>query len=232
MSNKIDVIFFDLFFTLITPKYNNGRNENDVLGISKEEWEEYAEDDALYLERAMGKETNPKKIIESIIKKGEIKASDNQINEILELRKNRFQKSLIDVDCKVLEVLSDIKKRGKRLCLISNADVIDVMNWNKSPLNELFDATIFSYEVGCLKPQSQIYEIGLKKMNTTSEKCIFVGDGGFDELKGAKELGMKTILAGHFLERERTEHDTIKKFADYYIKDFKEIVEIITDPIK
>lgn len=37
MNNNIEVVFFDLFFTLITPKYNNGRNENDVLGISKEQ---------------------------------------------------------------------------------------------------------------------------------------------------------------------------------------------------
>ena len=76
------------------------------------------------------------------------------------------------------------------------------MHWNKSPLSELFDDTIFSYEVGYVKPQSQIYKIGLKKMNTNSKKCIFVGDGGSDELKGAKELGMKTIIAGHFLEKK------------------------------
>jgi putative hydrolase of the HAD superfamily len=37
MRNEIEVVFFDLFFTLITPRYNEFRNENDVLGISKEE---------------------------------------------------------------------------------------------------------------------------------------------------------------------------------------------------
>lgn len=38
MNNDIDVVFFDLFFTLTIPQYNDVRNENDVLGITREEW--------------------------------------------------------------------------------------------------------------------------------------------------------------------------------------------------
>jgi len=44
--------FFDLFFTLIKPEYCPDMSENEVLGLSIEEWESYAEDKALYLERA------------------------------------------------------------------------------------------------------------------------------------------------------------------------------------
>jgi putative hydrolase of the HAD superfamily len=227
MKNEIDVVFFDLFFTLITPQYNDFRNENDVLGMAKEDWEKYAEDDGLYLERATGRETNPQKIIESIVKKIGMTAGENQIKEIFKLRENRLKKSLIDVDYKIINALLDIKKSGKKLCLVSNADIIDAMYWNESPLNDLFDDTIFSYEVGYLKPQNEIYEIGLKKMNTIPQKCFFVGDGGSDELKGAKKLGMKTIQTGYLLEEERKDYNSIKNFADYYIKDFREIIDIV-----
>jgi putative hydrolase of the HAD superfamily len=227
ISNGIEVVFFDLFFTLITPRYNEFRNENDVLGITREEWEKYAEDESLYLERAIGKEVNPQKIIESIVGKIGIKVSENQINEILELRENRFKKALMDIDSKVLNILLEIKKSGKKLCLISNADIIDVMYWNESSLSNLFDERIFSYEVGCLKPQSEIYEIALKKMNTTPYKCIFIGDGGSNELEGAKKLGMKTILTGYLLENDREDYNSVRKFADYYIKDFNEIIDIV-----
>lgn len=228
MKNNIEVVFLDLFFTLITPNYNNGRNENDVLGISKEQWEEYVEDNELYLERAIGKEKDPQKIIENIINKSKISVMDDQKKEILELRKNRFQKSLVYVDSKVLQVLSDIKKSGKRLCLISNADVIDVMYWKRSPLSILFDDAIFSYEVGYVKTQSEIYQIGLNKMDTIPEKSVFIGDGGSDELRGAKKLGMKTILSGYFLEKERKDQAIIN-FADYSVKDFREILGIINN---
>jgi len=229
MENDIEVIFFDLFFTLIIPKYNEVRNENDVLGITKEEWEKYAEDNELYLERATGREKEPQKIIESIVKKIDMKISESQKKEILELREKRFKKSLIDVDSTIINVLLDIKKNGKKLCLISNADIIDVMHWKESKLNDLFDDTIFSYEVGYLKPQNEIYEIALKKMNTIPQKCIFVGDGGSDELKGAKELGMKTIQTGYLLENEGKEPNSIKNCADYYIENFEEIIKIVNN---
>ena len=227
MKNDINVVFFDLFFTLVTPKYSDLRNENDVLRITKAQWEKYAEDNELYVKRATGKEKSPQKIIESIIRKMKIKVNACEKKEILKLREERFKKSLIDVDLTILNVLLDIKKKGTKLCLLSNADIIDVMHWQKSPLNNLFDDTIFSYEVGFLKPQTEIYKIALKKMNVNPDNYIFIGDGGSDELKGAKQLGIKTILTGYLLKRDKEEHNTIKEFADYYIEDFNEIKNIL-----
>ncbi|WP_461615389.1 hypothetical protein [Clostridium sp. Marseille-QA1073] len=64
-------------------------------------------------------------------------------------------------------------------------------------------------------------------MNVNPKECIFIGDGGSDELKGAKELGIKTILTEYLLKRDERQHNAIKKFADYYIKDFKEIKSIL-----
>lgn len=227
MKNDIEVIFFDLFFTLVTPKYYDLRNENDVLKITKEEWEKYAEDNELYIARATGKEKSPEKIIEDIVEKIKIEVNDCDKKEILKLREERFKASIIDVDPAIIDVLLDIKKNGKKICLLSNADIIDVMHWDKSPLKDLFDETIFSYKVGCLKPQREIYNIALKKMKVTPEKCVFIGDGGSDELKGAKELGMHTILTGHLLKRDEKQHNEIRKFADYYIEDFIEIKDIL-----
>jgi len=227
MGTDIDVVFFDLFFTLVTPKYSDSRNENDVLGITKEEWEKYAEDDELYLKRATSKNISPEQIIEDITNKMKIDVNENGKKEILKLREERLKKSLIDIDSTIIDVLSDIKKNGKQICLISNADIIDVMHWNKSPLNNLFDSTIFSYEVGYLKPQIEIYKIALEKMNVSPKKSIFIGDGGSDELKGAKELGIRTILTGYLLKREKKQHNEIKKFADYHVEEFKELINIV-----
>ena len=86
---------------------------------------------------------------------------------------------------------------------------------------------INSYEVGYLKPQAEIYQIALEKMNVNPEKSIFIGDGGSDELSGAKKSGIKTILTGYLLKRDKKQYDEIEKFADYYIEDFKEIKNIL-----
>lgn len=111
--------------------------------------------------------------------------------------------------------------------MISNADAIDVKYWKKYPLYNLFDETIFSYEVGCLKPKSKIYSIALNKMNAKPEECIFIGDGGSNELKGAKKLGIKTILTTYLLKRNEKQLNKLNEFADYYNKDFREIESLL-----
>lgn len=227
MDKNINVIFFDLFFTIVTPKYNELGNENDVLKITKEEWELYAEDNELYEKRANGKVKAPIKIIESIIEKIGMQVSDQDKNEILRLREERFKKSLMEIDFTIINVLINLKKSGKRICLISNADVIDVKYFEKSPLYNLFDDAIFSYEAGCLKPENKIYNIALNKMNVKPEQCIFIGDGGSNELKGAKELGIKTILTTYLLKRNEEELNKLNEFADYHIKDFREIEALL-----
>lgn len=118
-KNDINVVFFDLFFTLITPKYNDLRNENDVLGMSIEEWESYAEDLELYNKRASNKNITPELIIQYIIEKMKLDIAENDKNEILNLRQQRLKNALLNIDYTILNVLSDLKKSGKRICLIS-----------------------------------------------------------------------------------------------------------------
>jgi putative hydrolase of the HAD superfamily len=221
--NSIEVIFFDLFFTLITPKYDEEKSENDVLGMTQEEWEVYAEDEELYFKRAIGKVNTSKEIIDDIVSKIPMLVSEFQKDEILCLREIRMKNALINVDTKILEVLSFLKDMGKRLCLISNADIIDVMHWKSSNLAVYFEDAIFSYEVGYLKPSPEIYEIAMKRMNVKPEQCIFIGDGGSDELKGAKKLGMKTLLTEYLGKKDTYVRENIMQIADFYVSDFIEI---------
>nr|WP_204988040.1 HAD-IA family hydrolase [Sporolactobacillus pectinivorans] len=198
-----------------------------MLGLSREEWEHYAEDETLYFQRAIGNIKDPRAIIQSIVDKTNACVNEETIDEILKLREKRMEQALIDVDAAILRALSDLKKSGKKLCLISNSDVIDAMHWAESPLSSLFDYVVFSYDVGCLKPQANIYKIALEQMNVTPERCVFVGDGGSEELKGAKELGIKTILTTYLFKRSEKQLNRIKAFADYYIEDFTEIKNIV-----
>ena len=221
MLKDIEVVFFDLFYTLIVPKYKLSGNEYDVVGLSKEDWEQIAEDETLYNNRATGRVTDPKQIIIRMIEKAKLDLPANVIDELLNIREEQFKEAITHIDDTIIEVLKKIKTTGIKLCLISNADIIDVMYWKASPLCHLFDDVVFSYEVGCVKPDAEIYEIALNKMNTISEKCLFVGDGGSNELRGAKQLGITTAMTTQFIEREELKNSedvdyVISKFSDLY----------------
>ena len=227
----IKVLFFDLFFTLVVPKYHKGRNEYDVPGMTREEWEIYAEDPVLYTERASGKLKDPKKIIDRItdrIKDNRgIVLSDTDRAEILHLRTERMKKALLEVDSVVLDTLKNLKNKQLKLCLISNADVIDTAYWGESALSHIFDTTVFSCEAGYLKPEPEIYREALQRMQVRPEQCMFIGDGGSDELKGAKEAGIITVLAGYFIKRDEERLTSLGEWTDYYITDIRDILPVI-----
>lgn len=220
------VLFFDLFFTLITPEYSNNFKENDVLSISVEEWESIAEDRELYVRRATGKVLNPHEIIDKIMVKGDFITSVEEKNQVLELRINRMRSALQNIDRTILDTLSCLRARGLRLCIISNADTIDKMGWIDSPLSQLFDEAIFSCDIGAIKPQPDIYKAAMNKMDASPQNCYFIGDGGSGELYGAQLVGMKTVLSDHLVQRTDSERAKLLEHSDYHIKVFSELLEI------
>lgn len=106
-----------------------------------------------------------------------------------------MKRALLSIDNKVLEVLGRIREKGIKIGLISNADIIDIKYWNDSPLSTFFDSVIFSCDVGIMKPETEIYQLAMKSLNVKPEESIFIGDGGSNELFGARRAGMKTIFS-------------------------------------
>lgn len=108
-------IYFDLFFTLIVPRYEKENNEFTILGITAEEWEHYAENDALYRERALGLVKSEEEIIEKILAKIPFEITEVQKKDILLARENRMKNALKNISSDVLEVLKELKTRGIKL---------------------------------------------------------------------------------------------------------------------
>lgn len=219
-------VFFDLFFTLIYPKYSD-INEYDVIGISAMEWEKYAEDNLLYHERALGKVRTEKEIIDRIVDIMPYDLNESQKREILQRREERMKRALLTIDNKILDTLRKIHDKGIKIGLISNADIIDSKHWDKSPLSEFFDVAIFSCNVGILKPEPEIYKLAMDMLDIKPKESIFIGDGGSEELHGAKRTGMKTVFT-EYLERKSSDKiEKIKLYADYHIDSFDELLRCI-----
>ncbi len=228
--DNIEVIFFDLFFTLVVPHYKKNEEDNEYydLNLTREEWEKIAEDEELYFKRASGKLHNPADIINEILRKNDIFNDDFIVKMVLDKRIKRFKTCLEQVDKNIINTLEYLSRKGKRMCLISNADVIDKVGWESSPLSRFFENTIFSCDVSVLKPNKEIYQIALNKMKVKAGKSVFIGDGGSSELKGAREAGINTILVTHFLVDKKTERiENNENYADVVIDEFDKIIKHI-----
>lgn len=219
----IKAIFFDLFFTLVVPRYA-GETEYDVIGISAAEWESFAENAVLYRERAEGKVKSGEKMIERIVREMPYKLLEEQKQLILRRWEERMKRALLEVDSQIVEVLKKLRADGMRLGLISNADSIDTKYWRESPMAQLFDVTAFSCDIGILKPDRAIYLSAMKELDTSPQESVFVGDGGSDELYGARAAGMKTVFAEHLVRKSGDERKRILAYADFRIERFDDLL--------
>lgn len=222
----IKVLFCDLFFTLIVP-HNQSPMECEVLNLSPSEWVHYSEESALYKKRALGDVNSGREIIGGIVETLPFSVTKEQEELLLDRREKRMRRALGNVDEEILKTLKAIRALGIKTCLISNADIIDCKYWKDSPLYELFDLSIFSCNVKLLKPDIRIYQYAMEQMGTTPEMSVFAGDGGSDELQGAKMAGMKTVFSEYLNVKLEVERIKILEYADYHINKFAGLVDCL-----
>jgi putative hydrolase of the HAD superfamily len=140
------------------------------------------------------------------------------IEEAVRNRIERFEYALINIDGETIDTLKRLKQMGKLLGLVSNADVNEISGWEKSPVRSFFDTVVFSCRVGFIKPEPEIYAIALRELKIRPEDVLYVGDGGSDELRGAKETGMTTVLTIHVIKEFWPERVVkARKYADHEV---------------
>ena len=89
-------------------------------------------------------------------------------------------------------------------------------------LSNFFDAIVISGEINQRKPSPKIFERTLKALNVDSSKAVFVGDMLDLDIRGPKNVGMKTVL----IERRSSKRDTDVK-PDFTIKTLSELLTIL-----
>ena len=62
------------------------------------------------------------------------------------------------------------------------------------------------------KPDRTVYEEAARRLGVEIKDCIFVGDGGSNELQGARNAGMNAIQAKWFTNRLPQKRETIDDF--------------------
>lgn len=97
---------------------------------------------------------------------------------------------------------------GLQLAIISNCSSEEVTVIKQSKIYTYFDQVVLSYEIGMQKPDSHIYKETSNLLGVDSKECIFVGDGGSNELEGAKLAGMKAIQAKWYTNQHPHKRDS------------------------
>ena len=229
LKEKVDAaeaVFFDLFHTL----FGFDRSQvgvlhtSTLLGIPQDKWNHIVFDASE--DRLRGIDRDKYSIIRKLAHQYDSSIPEETIRHAADIREQRFYEGLTRFRSPKFEVLSQLRQQGKKIGLISNADSIEVSGWFVSEFPRYFDSVIFSYEVGYMKPEPEIYRCALDSLNVRTEDAIFVGDGGNDELRGAREIGFTTVMTTEYSSALWPEKiDARRQYSDYVVDDLRMLVE-------
>jgi len=94
----------------------------------------------------------------------------------------------------VVPTLTELTKRGYQLAVLSNWDVSLHPILEGFDLDKWFDVVIASLEEGVEKPHPRLFEILCERLSCTPAQVLHVGDDVGDDLQGAQNAGMQTLL--------------------------------------
>lgn len=87
------------------------------------------------------------------------------------------------------ELVKELKEKGYKIYLLSNAGFNQHDYWEKIPASKYFDGKVVSCDVGEVKPFKEIYEALYKKFDIKPEESFFIDDLIIN-IFGANRTGM------------------------------------------
>jgi putative hydrolase of the HAD superfamily len=225
---ELQAVIFDLFHTLTGPEedWSDLPWTSDVLGVDRGIWNDLLVSRSRW--RLAGEETDPYVIVRTLAREIDPTIPDEVIRKATRIRIQRFKDSLARIPLENIDTLRTLRGAGFRLGLISNADVMEVAPWPTSPLAGLFDVELFSCQVGLVKPEPEIYAQCAHALGVAPRKCLFVGDGGSNELVGARDAGMSTAFVSGVMARlwpDRVEER--RATSDHHIHQIPDLLPLL-----
>ncbi len=181
---KVEVIFFDLYNTLVYSTSNDNlygkyfklcglRQKTDISRAKK-----IALTENFTTLNDLGMRLGVEKLVEDSGITVDIE------NEILH----------ISLFPDVLDALNDLRKKGLRLAIISNLATLYKKPVFDLGLDRLCSHLFFSCDMGFRKPDKEIYTLSCEAMGIQPSSGLMIGDNKFNDYMGAKRIGLDALL--------------------------------------
>lgn len=119
--------------------------------------------------------------------------TEDQLDEASATRRS-VQESMFTLRPEALGVIERLRSAGLRTGLVSDCTSELPDAWSRLPLAAVIDAPVFSCVEGTRKPDPRLFRKVAADLGTEPDRCVYVGDGGGQELTGASDVGMRAVL--------------------------------------
>ena len=121
--------------------------------------------------------------------------------------------------------LETLCRKGYKLGIIANQNPGLEKRLEDWGLRQYFEVIASSAEIGCAKPDQEIFECAFKLAGCTARQSIMVGDRLDNDILPAKAVGMKTVWVKNGLAKYQNA-DLGNDVADHQIRSLSELLLI------
>jgi len=188
-------VIFDLFGTLVPSASMEKRDAishelADILGVDRQAFAEIVR--SIFDERMRGEIGDLRQTYSKLSARLGGSPDLDRVDDAI-TRRLEFSHELLGVrDAE--PVLSRLRRDGYLLGIVTDCSVETPEVWPAAWLCEAVDAVSFSCVLGTRKPHERNYLSVTEELGVDASSCVYVGDGGSQELSGARALGMRPIL--------------------------------------
>jgi len=106
-----------------------------------------------------------------------------------------------------IEIIKKLKARGVKMAIVTNV-VPELLEHQRKKVQalgiaDLFDAIVYSGELGIHKPDRRIFDHAAKLLGVSNEDCLFVGDDADSDVAGALAAGMEVVWLDRWQDDDR-----------------------------
>ena len=126
----------------------------------------------------------------------------------------------------VIETLAKLKKAGKKLYVLSNAQsCFTKTEIAKLGLRKYFSGIIYSSDCGCAKPDPKLFDVLVNKYGLNRKECVYIGNDPLTDVAGAKNAKMDCL----WIKTNLTENHEPASAPKYTVADgdFRQVAKLL-----
>ncbi|MCG5465288.1 HAD family hydrolase [Micromonospora sp. NPDC053740] len=145
-----------------------------------------------YYERASGRLGDAEATLRWVCAQAGVHPSDQAVRAAVASR-HRAVRADTWLRADAVPVLAALRQRGLRTGVISDCTHELPAFLPQLAVAPLLDVRVFSVQVGRCKPDPTLYLTACQRLGLAPGDCLYVGDGGSQELTGAERAGMTAV---------------------------------------
>lgn len=229
---SVNSVVFDFFGTLTpsTPAHvwdEHAARSAAPLGLPVRTWRTAL--DASFPERATGSLGDLTATFRTLARRCGVEPTDEALAAACAARLTA-QRELFVLRDDAVPTLRALRARGLRVGVLSDCTVELAQSWPQLPVADLVDARVLSCEEGRRKPDPELFRLIAHHLDAAPEECLYIGDGGGDELAGASRCGMRAFMLRTSDWADNDAHARDDDWSGPSVSALTEVLTLVTSP--